>query len=677
MSDHPDPSRRALFLGAAALAVVAPALSGKGDISSRTSPGEISASKASALAGLPGSDGASTTTVTPPLAVRTLHRMGFGPARRKKKPVPVVSPERLFGDGFETSGDLGDDDIAYFMSKGQDDNSRLENYVDEQLHPAQIDDSALAARISQYPASFATLSQSLEASFVQRSCQSQYDTYMRPVREVEKAAFTRAIYSKRQLFELMTDFWHNHFNIYAPLSSRISASWHSWDRDVIRANTFGNFYQFLSATSQHVAMLQYLDNYRSSVAFNENYAREVIELHTLGAEHYRGLEQPSTVEALPENPYTALGDAELDNAGLSGGTAISSPSRSIAAYYVDDDVYAAAQTLTGWRYNSANVANACGTAAFYTSPADHTPGAKSVLGRGFVTHRSDLPADQDGRISLKILAYHPGTAKHIARKLCQRLIADDPPQAVVDAAAATFYEYRLAPDQIARTLRTILLSDEFKDPALWGSKSKRPFEAVVSALRVTGTTHTFRQDDNTNPSNNTTDSFLNEYNRAGQQLFWRRTPDGFPDRRESWESSNTLVRIWRAMDWLSDRDAGDASLRVMRIVDLTYANLQGDPTARQIVEFWMEWILGFAPDGGWTGPPGTLISNAPTVLGQAALRFFTQTYAEGTPDRTPWGADEPAIARGALDVNTGGYDWNVRLRGLVSLILWSPNFMQR
>ncbi len=620
----------------------------------------------------------STGTIIPPLAVRAMHRMGFGPARRKKKkPAGAVPADQVFGDDFEVQGEPGADDIGYFMSLGSTDDARLQAYVDQQLSPTSIDDSDLNARLAAWPASFSTLNQPLGVVFAQRSCQSDSTSYRRPLREVERAAFTRAIYSRRQLLELTVDFWHNHFNIFGELSARISASWHSWDRDVIRAHAFGNFYQMLYASARHVAMLQYLDNYRSSIAFNENYAREVIELHTMGAEHYRGLEQPLTVPALAQNPYTALNDPELSDAQIGGGLAIADPSRQIAAYYVDNDVYEAAKCLSGWRYNNANVANACGTGAFYTDINHHAPGQKSVLGRGMLTHRADLPPEDDGRVALKMLAYHPATAKHIALKLCRRLIADDPPESVVEAATATFLQHRLGSNQIAHTLRTILLSPEFKDPALWGKKTKRPFEAVVSAMRVAGCEHTFRMDDNTNPGSDTSAAFITEFNRAGQPLFGWRSPDGYPDVRSFWQGSNTLVRVWRAIDWLADRDATSASMRVLRIVDLTLTNLQGNPSAREIVEFWLEWILGFAPDGGWTGPPGTLIANAPTTLGQAALRFFTQTYAEGTPDRTPWGADEPRIQRSALEVNTGGYDWNLRLRGLVELILWSPNFMQR
>lgn len=603
--------------------------------------------------------------------------MGFGPARRKKKSTRAAPLDQVFGDEFEILGVLGEDDVGYFRSLGSTDDARLQAYVDQQLAPSNIDDSALMARLAAWPASFSTLNQPLGTVFAQRSCQSDYDTRMRPLREVEKAAFTRAVHSRRQLFELTVDFWHNHFNIYAELSARISASWHSWDRDVIRAHAFGNFYQMLLASARHVAMLHYLDNYRSSIAFNENYAREVIELHTLGAEHYHGLGQPLGVPALAANPYTGLGDAELDDPNIGGGLAISDPTRQIAAFYVDNDVYEAARTLTGWRYDNANTTNACGTGAFHADTNHHAPGQKSVLGRGVLTHRSDLPAEDDGRITLKMLAYHPATARHVARKLCQRLIADEPPESVVEAAAATFLQYRLAFNQIAHTLRTILLSPEFKDPALWGKKTKRPFEAVVSAMRATGCNHTFRQDDSTNPSSDTTSSFLSEYNGAGQPLFRWRSPDGYPDTRSFWQGSNTMVRLWRTIDWLTDRDAATASMRVLPIIDLTLANLQGDPTARQVVEFWLEWIMGFAPDGGWTGPPGTAIASAPTALGEAALRFFTQIYPGEPSDRTIWPADDMPIARSALEVNSGGYDWNTRLRGLVALILWSPNFLQR
>ncbi|MBB5206627.1 DUF1800 domain-containing protein [Chiayiivirga flava] len=652
-------ARRAIVtgLGAAALGSVVP-------VGAQPGRNALSHAIAAATKGL--------AEPVPPLAVRALHRLGFGPARRKLKAAALPSgPDDVFNSDFESQGELGSDDIGYFNSLGGTDDERLEAYVTEQLAPSLIDDSDLEARLAAYPGSFAVSRQSLATVFSQRACRS-FDEYVRPYREVEKLALTRAVYSRRQLYELTVDFWHNHFNVYAPLSNHTYASWHSWDRDVIRRYAYGNFYNFLYATATHVTMLRYLDNYRSDVRFNENYAREVMELHTLGAENYRGLAEPLGVDALETNPYTVLGDDELDDPSLAGGLALSSPSRSIAAYYVDNDVYEAAKALTGWRYRRSETGTSCDTAAFYTDDADHTGGQKSVLGRGLLTHTADLPAEQDGRIALKLMAYHPATARHIARKLCQRLIADDPPESVVTAAANTFYANRLSSQQISRTIRTIVLSPEFKDPALWGSKIRRPLELVVAAMRAGGCNHTFREDDPTNTSND----FINTFASTGQRLFNWRPPDGYPDHREHWQGSNTMVQGWRTIDWLTDRDAMDDSKRVMRIVDITLENIQGDPTARQVVEFWCNWLLGYTPDGGWTGPVGTPWSAAPTAIGKQALRFFIQS---GFPqrDRNLWTEDSDPIPRDKFRVNQDFEDWNRRTRGLVALILWSPNFAQR
>ncbi len=603
----------------------------------------------------------------PPFAVRVLTRMGFGPARRRVKLASAAPEGSIFRADFELLGKLGEDDIGYFQSLGQSDDLRLERYVDEQLDPG-LPDPDLQQRMAAFPQSFATLGEPLSQTFFERRCVG-FSSYVRPHREVERAAFTRAVYSRHQLFELSVDFWHNHFNVFAGLADDTYVSWASWDRDVIRANTFGNFYEMLHASARHPAMLRYLDNYVNRAGgINENYARELFELHTLGAEHYLGVSNPLNVKALPENPYTALNDPDLDDVGLGY---IADPGLSIAAYYVDDDVYSAAECLTGWRFNDGS-GDVCGDGSFVVDDSEHSGSIrKAVLSRGLTIIPSDLPAEPEGRLILKLAAYHPATARYIARKLCRRLIADEPPQAVVDAAAATFFAHRKSPDQIARTLRTILLSEEFKDPALWASKVKRPFEYVVSAMRVAGCVHTFREDDATSGD------FLNVFNGAGQRLFFWRPPDGYPDRREHWQGSSGLVQAWRSVDWLIDRNASDDATRVMRVIDLTEANVAGDPTPRQLVEFWCEWTHGFAPDGGWTGPEGTPVASAPTPLGAAALQFMTQQgYGVGNNDRNPWPADEP-ILRANLRINSSGFDWYTRLRGLVALVLSSPTFMQR
>jgi uncharacterized protein (DUF1800 family) len=606
-------------------------------------------------------------SLVPPFEVRVLTRMGFGPARRSVKRASAAPEGSIFRAGFEREGELGEDDLGYFRSLGRTDDERLQRYVDEQLDPA-LPDPDLQQRLAAHPGSFATLSQPLSQTYVERRC-AGFSNYVRPHREVERAAFTRAVYSRRQLFELSVDFWHNHLNVFAGLADDTYVSWASWDRDVIRANAFGNFYDMLYASARHPAMLRYLDNYVNRAGgINENYARELVELHTLGAEHYLGVSDPTLVQALPENPYSALNDPDFTDPFLGN---IGDPSRSFAAFYVDDDVYSAAECLTGWRINSGS-GGVCGDGAFTVNAAQHSGSIrKAFLSLGVTIIPSDLPAEEEGRLIIKLAAYHPATAKYIARKLCRRFIADQPPEAVVDAAAATFYANRKAPNQIAQTLRTILLSPEFKDAGLWGSKIKRPFEYVVSAMRVAGCVHTFREDDSSSGD------FLNVFNGAGQRLFFWRPPNGYPDQRDHWQGSTGLVQAWRSVDWLIDRNASDEATRVMRVIDLTEANVPGDPTPRQLVEFWCEWTHGFAPDGGWTGPEGTPVASAPTPLGAAALQFMTQQgYGAGNNDRNPWPADEP-ILRANLRLNSGGFDWYNRLRGMVALVLASPIFMQR
>ena len=241
---------------------------------------------------------------------------------------------------------------------------------------------------------------------------------------------------------------------------------------------------------------------------------------------------------------------------------------------------------------------------------------------------------------------------------------------MVQAAADTFYANRTHPRQIARTLRTILLSPEFKDPGNWGKKIKRPFEYVVSAMRAARCDYTWRFDDRDS------DRFLSTYEGTGQRLYWWRTPDGYADKRAAWMGSTTLVQNWRTVDWLLDENNDDDADRVMRVVDTTLANFPGNPTPRELVAFWCNWILGFTPDDGWVGDVFTSYVSEPTALGRACMQFITQQGFGGEEDSQPYPADQP-IPRNELRNDDWPNRWHRRLRGMVKLILWSPNFMQR
>lgn len=667
-------SRRKFLAGATALAatsVTSSAASGNARV--------VNMPKRKPLAASIANKGASVNTITPPFAVRVLHRMAYGPRRVQRLTTGGggTDPEFVFASGFETpSSDFaGIDDIAHFNALGNTDDERLENYVDEQLN-RDLPDPELDARFAEHPSAWTTLNRSLTYLFSRYEC-ADFNTYDRPRREAEAAAFLRATYSRKQLLEMMVDFWHNHFNVFATLDRDTQATWSDWDR-LFRSRAFGNFYNMLEATAKHTAMLRYLDNYQNSAGgFNENYARELFELHTMGAENYAGtvFQDHPSVGVLPENPYIAINDPDLAR--------YTEPGRMIQAKYVDDDVYEAARALTGWRYEDLGGASPpnCGSGLFFADDGDHDNASKSVLSSGTNLISSDGNAEFDGRVVLKLAAYHPGTATYIARKLCRRFISDDPPESIVTAAANTFFALRNSPNQIGETLRVILTSDEFKDPGLWGQKIKRPFEYVVGAMRAAGCDHTWRVDNSGNfgsssDDDSTTGTLLSRFAGTGQRLYNWRTPDGYPDRRDHWQGSQSLVQCWRTIDYLVDRDWDEDPNRVMRIVDITLSSTPANPTPRWLVEFWCDFICGFTPSGGWTGPVGSLYTNANTTLGRAALQFMTQQGFAGENDASVWPSDEP-IARADLRNNDGPADWSERLRGLVSLILWSPQFMQR
>lgn len=669
-------SRRRFLTGSAAAVASTAVASTTADDSARAQPKlKPLAKKAREFAA--GAKGGSDNTLTPPLAVRVFHKMGFGPARRELKSgvtADPVDPGLVFSNSFEPPpggggvgkfGDLGKDDVGYFMSLGSNDDERLENYVDEQLNPASIDDSDFDARMAPFEGLFESLDESRVTSFANRECDGDQNVYLRPYRDVRNMSFNRAVFSNKQLFELIVDFWHNHFNVFVRGNRDIEVGWSSWDRDVIRANAFGNFANMLEASGKHPVMLRYLDNYVNSAGgINENYARELFELHCLGAENYGGVERPFTgFELLPENPYVAINNFDMGN--------FANPSIQIAAQYYDDDVYEAAAGLTGWRYeqNGNSTPGQCDTGFFFVDLGEHDETGKSILSTASNIIPANTEPEREGELIMRVAAYHPGTATYIARKLCQRLISDNPPESIVQAAAAEFFAFRESPNQIRRTLRVILLSDAFKNT--WGEKKKRPFEYVVSCMRAAGGNHILREEDSTD----TTRRFHWEFDDTRQELFHWPTPDGYPDNREHWEGSTSLVQTWQAIDWMLDRDAGNSD-RMMRVTEIVRENLNGDFTPRQLAEFWCSWIMGYTPSGGWVGN-SIGYQDANTQLGGVAMQFMTQVDLPN-PDNLPhFYLYDQTIPR--LDVFEDDYPyyWRRRMIGMVDLILWSPTFIQR
>ncbi len=302
-----------------------------------------------------------------------------------------------------------------------------ERWLDQQLAPATITDPALMIRLSAYP-SLTMDSAELLASFPQPKDAACMDVIGRPGRvlaEVASDVVTRAVHARAQLAEVMTDFWLNHFNVYA---AEGPTRWTcvEWVRDTIRPHALGRFRDLLRATAQSPAMLYYLDNYlstapgartrRKNAGLNENYARELMELHTLG---------------------------------VTGG-------------YTQSDVQELARVFTGWTITPQR----SGRIAFVFVPWLHDGGVKSVLG-----HRIEPDGQAEGEGVLDLLAREPATAEHVVRKLASRFVADVPPETLVQRAKNVWLR---TDGDLAEVMRTILESDElFAAPSSTSLERKR------------------------------------------------------------------------------------------------------------------------------------------------------------------------------------------------------------
>lgn len=246
--------------------------------------------------------------------------------------------------------------------------------------------------------------------------------------QAAEARIARAVASPRQLEEVMVDFWFNHFNVFSG-KGQVRPLVASYERDAIRPYVFGSFRDMLGATAKHPAMLFYLDNYLSKAGgLNENYARELMELHTLGAD--KG--------------------------------------------YTQKDVTELARMLTGWTFAPRQLVARNETFRF--DPKRHDNGDKQWLGRVVKPQ-----GQSEGEYALDVLAVHPATAHHISYKLAQYFVADEPPPALVERMAQTWLASK---GDIRSVLKTLFASDEFMSPEAQGAKFKTPYQFVISAARA-------------------------------------------------------------------------------------------------------------------------------------------------------------------------------------------------
>ena len=508
--------------------------------------------------------------------------------------------------------------IAEFNALGGSDLARLTAWVDRQLDPSAIDDSAVESRLSS--AGYTTLAKTLQQQWSQHVRQDDYNTRMRPGWEVQRAAFVRAVHSKRQLFEVVNTFWHDHFNVMLSDYDCCPVYAH-YDREVIRANAFGNFRTMLEAVARSTAMMYYLDNKSNRRAGpNENFARELLELHTFGAENYLGFMDPFQVPPCPEDPSYPIG-------------------------YTDIDVYETAAAFTGWSVKNGHWEYPNDDDGTFVYRSDwHDTGPKYVLGSFLSPER---PALQDGRDILDRVASHPRVAKFICKKLIRRFLTDDPNPALVDSAAAVFRANWQAPDQIKRTLRHILLSDDSQQA--WGRKIRRPFEAVVAGLRVLDSNWTYRLDENRSNDFNWRMGF------TGHQPYDWPAPNGYPTENTAWSGAATFGMTWKLLNWLTETDNVAGNGKLLPILETTRSGLPATQwTANRLVEFWCNRILGYQPAA----------SRLTALRGFMAQNGDPAGYV--IEDTDNWAQSD--LKR--------HYNQQ-RLRSMVSLILMSPEFLSR
>ena len=354
--------------------------------------------------------------------------------------------------------------------------------------------------------------------------------------DLQATKLARAVVSRRQLQEVMVDFWENHFSVYSGKGPERYLLL-PFDRDVIRPHALGRFHELLVAVARSPAMLYYLDNWQSAAeperptlgqrgrgarrGINENFGRELLELHTLGVD---------------------------------GG-------------YTQQDVIEVARAFTGWTIEDPERVG-----RFVFRPELHDAGPKVVLG-------DSLPAGrgvEDGEAVLTLLARHPATARFIATKLVRRFVSDTPPASLVKRAARTF---RDSGGDIRAVLRTIFSSREFFSRAAYRAKIKSPFELVASALRGLGA------------AADTTPRTAQLVAQLGEPLYGHDAPNGYPETGRPWLGSAALLaRMNLGLALAAGQAPGVTVSRWLKQV-----GVEREPYARQVDAIVAELLGGPVP----------------------------------------------------------------------------------
>ncbi|HXM95726.1 MAG TPA: DUF1800 domain-containing protein [Candidatus Dormibacteraeota bacterium] len=404
--------------------------------------------------------------------------------------------------------------LAYGPRPGEIERVRqmgLAKWIEQQLSPQSIDDSTMEARLEK----FSTLKMStptLLAEYSQpKQDGKQVDDSQKPQRIVEELAMakvTRAIYSERQLQQVMDDFWFNHFNVFA---GKGEDRWYltSYERDVIQPHALGKFKDLLGATAKSPAMLFYLDNFLSAdpKTAERQTALRAMRQHARHARFGRPL--PPRPPQAPQKNVRGLNEnygrelMELHTLGVDAG-------------YTQKDVTEVARSFTGWTIERPRE-----SAQFKFDERVHDPDRKVVLGKKI--HAGGV---KDGEEVIHLLVQHASTAKFISTKLARRFVSDNPPAALVSRMTQTF---RSSGGDIRAVMKTMIYSPEFWSPDAHRAKVKTPFELVVSAARALGT-------DVDSPM-----PLVQWVGRIGEPLYQCQPPTGYADRADAWVNTGALL----------------------------------------------------------------------------------------------------------------------------------------
>lgn len=407
--------------------------------------------------------------------------------------------------------------IAYGPKPGDIERVRamgLDNYINQQLHPEKISDQAVDATLARFPTLTMSAEQLAEqyyrpAEAARRDQQAKLakaavkdakaaddemamdaakakispeEQKLRQetaavLQNLTQARIIRAVDSERQLNEVLTDFWFNHFNVYAQKGA-VNEYLNVYERDAIRPYVLGNFRDMLGAVARNPAMLFYLDNYQSAdPKMGERGVNDQIAQLERRISSANGRLTPqqreqamARIEAAKKNMPRGLNEnyarelMELHTLGVDGG-------------YTQKDVQEVARVFTGWTIDQPR-----GGGTFVFKPQMHDPGNKSVLGTS-IAGFSGADGLREGERVLDLLAMHPATAHHIAFELAQRFVADVPPASVVDRATKVYLHTK---GNLREVTRAIITSPEFFSIDAYGAMVKTPLDFTISAARVTG-----------------------------------------------------------------------------------------------------------------------------------------------------------------------------------------------